>query len=59
MEQPDYMDKKIWATNESKEPILLPEGIKDIQKVVGKLPFYEQSVDTTMMVALGTIMYTQ
>ena len=46
--------KTQWASNERDKPILPPEDLKYIQKVVGNFLYNEISVDTTIILALGT-----
>ena len=58
-EQPDYVAKIQWESNQIDKPILPLEDKKFIQKVVRKFLYYEGEFDPTVLVALDILAVAQ
>jgi hypothetical protein len=56
---PTYGANIQYAANDDGSPILSPDKITKIQKIVGTLLYYAVSVDPMLLVALGSISSTQ
>ena len=55
--RPDYGAQQQYTTPPDTTEVLHPDSIKRVQQITGTLLYYSKAVDSTLLVALGTISY--
>ena len=53
--RPDYGAQQQYTTPPDTTQVLQPDSIKRVQQITGTLLYYAKAVDSTLLVALGTI----
>ena len=53
--RPEYGAQQQYTTPPDTTQVLQPDGIKRVQQITGTLLYYAKAVDSTLLVALGTI----